>query len=121
MKEVIVAICDDNPQAIIDLREKIQDSVKEKDLSIKIEEFKNGLALLESNLNPQILFLDIETPGQDGIETARLLRQRDNECRIIMATSRVDRFKNCIYTFGMFGIVLLVVFIGKGRWKKNGV
>ena len=28
---------------------------------------------------------------------------------------------NCIYTFGMFGIVLLVVFIGKGRWKKNGV
>ena len=93
MKEVIVAICDDNPQAIIDLREKIQDSVKEKDLFIKIEEFESGLALLESNLNPQILFLDIEMPGRDGIETARLLRQRDNECRIIMATSRVDRFK----------------------------
>lgn len=97
MKEVIVAICDDNPQAIIDLREKIQDSVKEKDLFIKIEEFESGLALLESNLNPQILFLDIEMPGQDGIETAKLLRQRDNECRIIMATSRVDRFKEGYY------------------------
>ena len=41
MKEVIVAICDDNPQAIIDLREKIQDSVKEKDLFIKIEKDYN--------------------------------------------------------------------------------
>ena len=37
------------------------DSIRlgDTDLFIKIEEFESGLALLESNLNPQILFLDI--------------------------------------------------------------
>lgn len=40
-----------------------------------------------------ILFLDIEMPGEDGIQTGKRLRERGSECKIIMATSMAERFK----------------------------
>lgn len=97
MREITIAICDDNPGAITELRIHIEEYIREKELPVKIESFGSGSSLLDNPCEPDILFLDIEMPGKDGIETAHLLRKRNADCRIIMATSRVERFKEGFY------------------------
>lgn len=97
METITIAICDDNPGAIAELKTHIEEYVRGKVLSIKIECFRSGSCLLDSPCEPDILFLDIEMPQKDGIETARLLRERKVDCRIIMATGRAERFKEGYY------------------------
>ena len=48
-----------------------------------------------------ILFLDIDMPGKDGIQVGQELRKRGSQCKIIMATGREDRFKET-YRFSPF-------------------
>ena len=52
-----------------------------------IVEFSNGNDLLEYPYPLDIVFLDYEMPGIDGIETARRLRVNNNICCIIFVTS----------------------------------
>ena len=35
--------------------------------------------LIASGCKPDMLFLDIQMPGKNGMETARILRQKDDE------------------------------------------
>ena len=47
-----------------------------------IEKYLLGDELIASGSKPDILFLDIQMPGMDGMETAKVLRQ-DNEDMIL--------------------------------------
>mgnify|MGYP000680655964 CR=1 FL=1 len=38
-----------------------------------------GVELFASGCKPDMLFLDIQMPGKNGMETARILRQKDDE------------------------------------------
>jgi len=44
-----------------------------------IEKFSTGEELLASGRNPDIILMDIELPGLDGMKLVRLLR--DNGCK----------------------------------------
>lgn len=96
-KEISISICDDNPMAIKELREIIETYLKKEGILAEIEGFESGGILLKSGREPDILFLDIEMPGEDGIQTGKSLRERGGNCRIIMATSMVERFKESFH------------------------
>ncbi|MGN1314483.1 MAG: LytR/AlgR family response regulator transcription factor, partial [Lachnospiraceae bacterium] len=91
--KLTIGICDDNPMAIKQIREIVEKYLVEKDIKANITAFDGGKELLTSEWLPDILFLDIEMPGEDGIQTGKTLRERGSDCRIIMATGMRERFK----------------------------
>lgn len=72
------AICDDEVQFQLFLREKLESYYGM--LEVEIEVFSSGISFLEKfKEHPyeyQLIFMDIEMPGIDGIETSRLIRDK---------------------------------------------
>ena len=90
---MIIGICDDNPMAIQQLRKMTEAYLEKEGREATIVTFSSGTEVLEAGQKPDILFLDIEMPGEDGIQTGKRLREGGCDCRIIMATSMAERFK----------------------------
>ena len=65
-----IAICDDDKSIGLILEEKIKKLLPDA----VIEKYLSGDELIASGCEPDILFLDIQMPGMDGMETARILR-----------------------------------------------
>ncbi|MDO4542590.1 MAG: LytTR family DNA-binding domain-containing protein, partial [Bacillota bacterium] len=87
-----IIICDDQENQRRDLKGIIKSYLELKGLTCSFGEFANGGELLAS---PQekaadIIFLDIEMPGIDGLETAKILRRRNNAAVIIFVTAYDD-------------------------------
>ncbi|MDF2547099.1 MAG: hypothetical protein K0R93_1997 [Anaerosolibacter sp.] len=57
-----------------------------------VGEAKNGLELLDFSLelSPDIIFIDIEIPGINGIEAAKEIRKRDPDVHLVFATGYRD-------------------------------
>lgn len=91
--KILIGICDDNSMVIEQLKTYIEEYLTETQIEADLSIFDSGDKLLASSCIPNILFLDIEMPGEDGIQTGKRIRERGSECRIIMATSMVERFK----------------------------
>ena len=79
-----IAVCDDN-KAILGQMKEILEGYKEKECVVKL--YESGEALLNAQGRFHILFLDIDMKGIDGIETARQIRRRDRQVKIIYLTS----------------------------------
>jgi two-component system response regulator AtoC len=48
------------------------------------EDGRRALALLEGGAAPDVVLLDVMMPGVDGVETLRLIRERDAELPVVM-------------------------------------
>lgn len=83
-----IAICDDERQIRELLKEKIQKHYFAKDIGFSIQTFENGDKLLESDLERiDVLFLDVDMPGKNGLETAKAIREQNKEMVIIFLTA----------------------------------
>jgi len=81
-----IAICDDEEEIRDMLAEKIQRMYPEAALSF----YQSGEALLLSDSRPDILLLDIQMQGKNGMETARELRRKNKKVIIIFVTALED-------------------------------
>lgn len=88
-----IGICDDEQIVREILKKKVEICLREADVQAEIIFFQRGQELLKSGEDLDILFLDIEMPEMDGIEVGKRLRQMGKNCKIIVATSMVERFK----------------------------
>ena len=66
-----LAICDDEKR----VREMIAESVREVSKSIEIQHFQDADGILSPDFDADILFLDIQMPGMNGMKAARQLLQ----------------------------------------------
>ena len=89
-----VGICDDEPLIIEALQRTILEIADTNGWEISISCFESGRALLEAVDTLEAVFLDIDMPELDGIETGKRIGEMNQECKIIMATSRADKFKD---------------------------
>lgn len=85
-----IFICDDNEADIAQIRSytKIYFAMEPYDPLVK--GFTSGDDLLNDPLIPDIVFLDIEMPGLNGINTATELIKRNPSVLIIIVTSHLD-------------------------------
>ncbi len=94
MEEMIkIGLCDDEVY-VHEVASKIIEKYQQKrKCSLEVVHFFSARELLESE-EVQILLLDIDMPQMDGIEAAFQLREQGKECRIIILTSKRERFKD---------------------------
>ena len=93
MSRIVIGICDDEMVSVQQIEKIVTDYLERIKKESQILLFQSGKELLEYIENLNILFLDIEMPEMDGIEVGKIISKRNKDCKIIMATSRVERFK----------------------------
>lgn len=90
---ITISVCDDEEYIHKIIEEKVKIYSRDNDMPYELFCYSSGQELLDGNKDYDILLLDIEMPGMDGIETAQRLIEQKKECKIIMLTSNVARFK----------------------------
>lgn len=90
-----VAVCDDDEKTLKETLELLKQYHK---LPFSADAYTSGEALLTAGKKYDILLLDIDMEGLNGIETARRIRERDKEVKLIYVTN----YSN--YTIFAFGV-----------------
>lgn len=84
---MLIAICDDEKTFRDELKSFLLKYKSENRLYMDICQFSSGEELLSSDETFDIVFLDYQMPGLDGMEVARNLRMKNIVCNIIFITN----------------------------------
>ncbi len=82
-----IAICDDEPKRITEVKDALINYFSEKVIATEIFCFEDGNKLLNSNVYFDMAFLDIEMPSINGVEVGKKLKQKSNNIVIFMITA----------------------------------
>ena len=96
-----IAICDDERT----IREYLEDLVLTVDSSITVIQYEEGSKLLEEDFNADILLLDIQMPGIDGMEAAKALRSRGSKVIIVFVTA-IEEYVFDAFDVGAAGYIV---------------
>ncbi len=129
-----VAICDDEAMYREDILQKCKVLLDDYDVSYTC--FSSGEDLLESGIDFDYLFLDIEMNGIDGINVKDFMEKRKNTGKIIFLTSHSERMVEA-FGYNVIGFLTkpvkedsLRIVIDKIRtfnsnnlveWEENGI
>ena len=103
-----IAICDDEKN----IRELIANKVVKQYPDAEIIFFQSGEELLLVDESIDILFLDIQMSGIDGMETARELRKKDKSVILIFVTA-VEEYVFQAFDVGAFNYIVKPIDDGK--------
>lgn len=86
-----IAICDDSIAFLQDFEHAILHHCTIAGWQVSCSTFSSSQSIMNSDLSQtDVLFLDVHMPGQNGIMTAQLLRQRYPELIIVFVTNLID-------------------------------
>ena len=74
-----VIIIEDEKAAVRNLKALLQEVKPEVEVEAVLDSIAAVLDWFAVHSMPDMLFLDIQMPGKNGMETARILRQKDDE------------------------------------------
>ena len=83
-----IAVCDDERSFLEELEEKIYKIIPRLDCDV--EPFSCAEDLLLSELSYDLIFLDIEMDGMDGMSCARKIRESDKNIPLVFLTSHTE-------------------------------
>ena len=96
-----LAICDDDRR----IREMIAEAVRDVSKSIEIECFKDASGILSKEYYADIIFLDIQMPGIDGMNAAKILRANGRKAVIVFVTAIEEQVFNA-FDVGAFQYIV---------------
>jgi DNA-binding LytR/AlgR family response regulator len=96
-----ITICDDEKK----IRELLGSRVQKLYPSAELAFYETGEALLAQAAQPDILFLDIQMPGRDGMEIARLLRKKWKDTILIFVTG-IEEYVFQAFDVGAFHYIV---------------
>jgi DNA-binding NarL/FixJ family response regulator len=90
--QIKILLVDDQPAVLMGLKMLL---LLEKDFEV-IGEAPDGETALQLyiELNPNVVVMDLELPGKDGIETTTALRRLDPSAKVIMISIHGDMSKS---------------------------
>lgn len=90
-KMIKIAICDDEEIVTSDIEERLRRISQKSDVSIDIDIFFDGTTLTDYIINNSVkydlIYLDIELKNENGVDTARKIRQFDKDFLLIYITN----------------------------------
>lgn len=110
-----IAFCDDELSTLNELHILLDQYRIERNKDITYAAFQSPLELIagiEKGIRFDILFLDVIMPGENGINTAKEIRQHDNSVKIIFLTSSSE-FAVQSYTVNAYFYQI------KPMWKES--
>lgn len=85
-----IAICDDNNVVRDFVKCECINYFEDKNIDYKLFTYKSGEEIAVSNNSIDLIFLDIEMGGMNGLEVAKLLRKRNSDIEIVFLTSHTE-------------------------------
>lgn len=88
-----IAIVEDNTKELSDLKNTLQQWFEKKQLLFEIDEYNSGDEFIDhfDKTEPyHLIFLDIDMPGKNGMETATFIREKDTEVLLVFVTYMVQ-------------------------------
>ena len=82
-----ISICDDIIEYRLSIKSYANEYFKINHINCRINMFDSGLKLLNSNINHDIVFLDIELGDSNGIDIAKQIQQKNKNTIILIVTS----------------------------------
>lgn len=85
---MIVGICDDDKNWCIEAGKRIEEYARKVLLDVEVNYFETEEQVLQYKGNPmEVMFLDIELEGKNGIEAARHINEKWKNCQIVYLTN----------------------------------
>ena len=86
----MLLIVDDNMNFVDRMISLLKESGIDRDIAIAGNYEEAGRVLMMDN--PEIVLLDINLPGKNGIEFLKLIRKNNITCEVIMITNHTDEY-----------------------------
>lgn len=85
-----VAVCDDERRMLDELKKLLYAYSNAHRLELAVDEYVSGEQLLCATERYDMIFMDYQMSGANGLETAQQLRSRHDQCTLIFVTSYPD-------------------------------
>ena len=89
-----IAICDDDKVTIDKMKSLVLRYAEQNSVDLKIITFLDGNNLVSSKQKFDLIFLDIQMPSSNGIETAQKIREKDMNVPIVYITNYSQYWRN---------------------------
>ena len=99
-----IGICDGGKSNLSLLEDIVCNCLKQLETSVEIFNYDSGNVLLKNYEQLDLIFLNMQMPEMDGIETGKILRKRGYVGKIIMSGVGTERFKEA-FTIDTFRFV----------------
>lgn len=113
---ITFAVCDDEAFMLRDFTSRLSGYMEERQMEFRVQCYTGGKSLLDSKIQFDMVFLDIQMESPDGLETARLLRRRGYQGILIFITV----LKECVFdSFEVQAFDFLVKPIDPIRFRRT--
>ena len=84
---MLIAICDDEPMLCNFLKNELYFYFNEHNIDAVVETYGDGHSLLNASQRFELIILDYQMPGINGLQTAKEIRSVNKNCTILFLTS----------------------------------
>ncbi|MDO5557978.1 MAG: LytTR family transcriptional regulator DNA-binding domain-containing protein [Oscillospiraceae bacterium] len=85
-----IAIADNDNVIIGLMKQYIMNYQREKNIQFKLYTFNDCTELINSEVKTDLIFIDVEMPGEDAIKAAKQIRKKDKLVKIVCMMSRTE-------------------------------
>lgn len=100
-----IAVCDDQTDIVKKIKELLIKYGKLKNYNLEVLTYTSGEKLANQDILFDLIFLDVEMPDFDGIQTAQMIRKEEKSVKIVYVTNH-SRYSLNVFAVHPFDYIL---------------